>query len=258
MSIDATQTDAGRTEERIRHYPVAGLYNLRDTGGYRAERGTTRWGKLFRSDALHRIDEEGRGLLARLGVTDIVDLRGNDERSSSPSLLDGLPAQVHHLPVFDDAAPAAQAGGRIGLVEIYDHMIDERGTNLVAAIRVIADSAPDDAVLVHCTAGKDRTGLVVALALLAAGVDRDDVVADYALTAERLSGEWAETMLARFDRPDVELTPELVELITQSPAPVLEALLDRIDNEYGSVAGYLQAHGLTDDELARLTASLID
>ncbi|MFP3381581.1 tyrosine-protein phosphatase, partial [Bacillus sp. SIMBA_069] len=70
------------------------------------------------------------------------------------------------------------------------------GTQLATAVRLIADSG-EDPVLVHCTAGKDRTGLVVALALLAAGVDREDVVADYAQTADNLAGPWADAMLER-------------------------------------------------------------
>lgn len=252
-------TDAPSAEQRgpVRHHRVSGLYNLRDTGGYRAGDATSRWGKLFRSDALHRIDEEGRARLADLGVAHVVDLRGGDERLTAPSALDGLAARVHHLPVFDDAAPARQAGARIGLVEVYDHMVDERGAHLASAIRVIAEAGDDEAVLVHCTAGKDRTGLVVAFALLAAGVDRDEVVADYAATSANLAGEWADAMLTAFTGRGQELTPEIVELVTASPAPVMEAVLERIDHEHGSIREYLRRQGLTDGELDRLTRALV-
>lgn len=242
----------------VRRHVVPGLYNLRDTGGYRAATGTSRWGKLLRSDALHRIDDAGRARLAELRVTHVVDLRGADERTAAPSALDGLAARVHHLPVFDDAAPAAQAAKLAALAPVYDHMVDERGPQLASAIRVIADAAPDEAVLVHCTAGKDRTGLVVAFALRAAGVEREDVVADYAATAENLRGEWADAMLRGLAERGIEPTPAIVELIADSPAAVVEALLDRIDDEYGSMAGYLQAQGLTADDLDRLTAALVE
>ncbi|HCM51314.1 MAG TPA: protein-tyrosine-phosphatase, partial [Microbacterium sp.] len=179
----ASSPDAATAAPRERRHAVAGLYNLRDTGGYRAAGGTSRWGKLLRSDALHRIDATGRDRLAEIGVAHIIDLRGGDERATAPSAVDGLEVTVHHLPVFDDADPAAQATTHVGLVPVYDHIVDERGAQLVDAIRVIIAADDDDAVLVHCTAGKDRTGLVVAFALAAAGVDRDDVVADYAATA---------------------------------------------------------------------------
>ncbi|MCT1639899.1 tyrosine-protein phosphatase [Dietzia cinnamea] len=254
----ASSPDAATAAPRERRHAVAGLYNLRDTGGYRAAGGTSRWGKLLRSDALHRIDATGRDRLAEIGVAHIIDLRGGDERATAPSAVDGLEVTVHHLPVFDDADPAAQATTHVGLVPVYDHIVDERGAQLVDAIRVIIAADDDDAVLVHCTAGKDRTGLVVAFALAAAGVDRDDVVADYAATAENLRGEWSDAMTAVFEQRGIELTAGMVELITESPAEVLEALLERIDREHGSISAYLLAHGLTPTELERLTAVLID
>jgi protein-tyrosine phosphatase len=254
----ASSPDAATAAPRERRHAVAGLYNLRDTGGYRAAGGTSRWGKLLRSDALHRIDATGRDRLAEIGVAHIIDLRGGDERATAPSAVDGLEVTVHHLPVFDDADPAAQATTHVGLVPVYDHIVDERGAQLVDAIRVIIAADDDDAVLVHCTAGKDRTGLVVAFALAAAGVDRDDVVADYAATAENLRGEWSDAMTAVFEQRGIELTAGIVELITESPAEVLEALLERIDREHGSISAYLLAHGLTPTELERLTAVIID
>jgi protein-tyrosine phosphatase len=254
----ASSPDAATAAPRERRHAVAGLYNLRDTGGYRAAGGTSRWGKLLRSDALHRIDATGRDRLAEIGVAHIIDLSGGDERATAPSAVDGLEVTVHHLPVFDDADPAAQATTHVGLVPVYDHIVDERGAQLVDAIRVIIAADDDDAVLVHCTAGKDRTGLVVAFALAAAGVDRDDVVADYAATAENLRGEWSDAMTAVFEQRGIELTAGMVELITESPAEVLEALLERIDREHGSISAYLLAHGLTPTELERLTAVIID
>lgn len=254
----ASSPDAATAAPRERRHAVAGLYNLRDTGGYRAAGGTSRWGKLLRSDALHRIDATGRDRLAEIGVAHIIDMRGGDERATAPSAVDGLEVTVHHLPVFDDADPAAQATTHVGLVPVYDHIVDERGAQLVDAIRVIIAADDDDAVLVHCTAGKDRTGLVVAFALAAAGVDRDDVVADYAATAENLRGEWSDAMTAVFEQRGIELTAGMVELITESPAEVLEALLERIDREHGSISAYLLAHGLTPTELERLTAVIID
>lgn len=241
----------------VRHHSTPGVYNLRDTGGYRAESGTSRWGKLFRSDALHLLDEPGRDLLTELGIAHVIDLRSTDERRSAPNALHGLEVQVHHLPVSDDAAPTALASLQLGLAPIYDRMVDERGTQLADAIRVIAAADDDEAVLVHCTAGKDRTGLVIAFALSAVGVDRDNVVADYAQTAQNLRGEWAERTLAGLRDGGRELTPQVVEVVTTSPADILDTLLNRIERQYGSVRGYLAAHGLSDPDLDRLTAVLV-
>ncbi len=123
-------------------------------------------------------------------------------------------------------------------------------------MRLIAESG-DDAVLVHCTAGKDRTGLVVALALLAAGVDRAEVVADYALTSANLAGPWADAMLARMREAGAEIGPDLEEIVTASPAELMEAVIARWDAEWGSPSGYLRAYGFTDADLAALTAALL-
>lgn len=240
---------------RPRKHEITGLHNFRDTGGYTAATGTTRWGRLFRSDALHRIDDTGAAALAELGITDVVDLRGSAERESAPNRLDGL--TVHHLPVFDDADPSSQLTADVSLETVYDHIIDHRGEAIARAVAVIADAA-DGGVLIHCTAGKDRTGLVIALALLAVGVDRTEVIADYAATEEHLAGEWAETMIAAVTSRGVELSADTLALITASPAALLEKLLDRIEAEYGSAAGYLSAHGITAEQLDRLTTALID
>lgn len=241
----------------VRSHKTPGVYNLRDTGGYRAQGSSSRWGRLFRSDALHLLDDSGRELLTELRIAHIVDLRGSEERATAPSNVSGLNLTVHHLPVFDAAAPGSQLDIGGGLARIYNQIVDERGTSLVAAIRVIVEAAEDEAVLVHCTAGKDRTGLVIAFALSAVGVDREEVVADYAQTANNLRGEWAERMLARYRGEGGLLTTGTVEVITDSPAPVLSALLERVDRQYGSVRAYLEAHGMTADELSRLRATLV-
>lgn len=241
----------------VRRRELAGVSNLRDIGGYPAGEGISRWGTLFRSDALHRLDDAGRAALGEFGIAHIVDLRGGAERAEAPSALAGLGVTVHHVPVFDDADPAVMATTHVRLDSVYDHMVDDRGGQLAAAVRIIADAAPGAAVLVHCTAGKDRTGLVVAFALCAAGIDRAAVVEDYAATAANLRGAWADEMLAGLADRGFAPTPEVVALVTASPADLLERLLDRIDAEHGSMDAYLRAQGLTDDELARLRAALV-
>lgn len=240
-----------------RRYELGGIYNLRDTGGYSAATGTTKWGKLLRSDALHRLDDAGRERLAELGLAHVIDLRGVAEREAAQSLLGGLAVNQHHLAAFDEANPVAQVSLDLSLAELYDAIIEKRGDWLADVVRVIANSADDEAVLVHCTAGKDRTGLVIALALAAAGVDRAEIVADYALTEANLRGEWSESMVSMIEAGGVVMTPQLLELVSASPAEVMEGILARIDRDYGSAADYLLAHGLTDDELRMLTAQLI-
>lgn len=247
----------GAPGARLRLHTVPGVYNLRDTGGYAAAEGTTRWQKLLRSDGLHRLGDGAHVQLTQLGVAHVLDLRSSGERAAYPSRLDGLDAIVHHVPIFESAEPTALAANTTGLASVYDRIVDQHGTRLAEALRVILSVGDAEAVLVHCTAGKDRTGIVVGFALAAVGVAVEDVAADYALTAANLAGAWADEMLASVQRRGHVLTDGIVELVTASPAPVMAALLVRVSLEYGSVAQYLRAHGLTEDELGLLQRSLV-
>src|SRR6185436_9770532 len=113
-------------------------------------------------------------------------------------------------------------------------------------------------VVVHCTAGKDRTGIVVALTLLAVGVDRDAVIEDYARTEGNLAGEWLEDMVTMIGRYGVPDTPELRVLMGGSPREALEGVIETVERAHGSTREYLLASGLTLHELAALEALLID
>ncbi len=245
-----------------RHIVLDGTYNLRDTGGYPAApegdaAGTTRWGVLLRSDALHRLTDADLTALAGRGIRHVVDLRDDTEVRSAPSRLDGLDVEVQHLPVFAGAAPQALLGGSIGLEQLYDAMVDEHGPNLARAVAAIART-DGGAVIVHCTAGKDRTGLVVALALRAVGVPLDVVATDYAASAGHLAGDWADAALAAVAALGHDVPAEVVDLVTASPAPLVASLLARLEAEHGSVADYLLARGATADDLGRLRALLVE
>lgn len=242
------------TTERL--HPIAGTYNLRDTGGYPAATGTTRWGKLFRSDALHQLTDDSRDALTELGVTVVVDLRDATELASAPSRLDGLPVKVVHTPIYTGAALTTGLSD-ITLEGLYERIVAEYGKNLALAVRYIAHSG-DGAVLVHCTAGKDRTGLVVALALRAAGVSSDAVIADYAATEANLRGEWVDAMLERMLASGIPANAELENIISASPPALIAGVLDRIDHEFGSAEGYLLAHGLADADIELLRTVLVE
>ncbi|GAB3561343.1 hypothetical protein GCM10027405_12980 [Arthrobacter alkaliphilus] len=242
---------------RNRPYPVEGTYNFRSTGGYAAAQGqaaarTVREGKLYRSDALHGLTDAGRLQFSELGIRLVIDLRDRTELAKSPSNLDGLAVTTKHNPIFEEGNVPGTAEITT-LSHIYRLMVQDHAQRLANAIRLIANSGTDP-VLVHCTAGKDRTGLVIALALLAAGVDRGQVILDYIASEENLRGEWSEAMMAAAaSHPNLAgIGEELREIISASPAAVLETTLDLVDEMYGSATGLLQAHGFSDDDLARL------
>ena len=240
------------TAQRI---PIAGTYNFRDVGGYPVDGGVTRPGKLFRADALGRLGQEGREGLRELGIRIVIDLRDDFEVEALPDDLDGLDVDVLRLPVFEGSGESASSIGST-IVDLYEKIVFQHTEVVVRALREIADTggAP---VVVHCTAGKDRTGIVIALALLAVGVDRETVLADYELSEENLAGPWIEGMLALVRGYGVQVTPDLRVILGGSPREALETTIDRIEQRADSVRAYLLDAGLDEFELVRLRSVLV-
>ena len=232
---------------------IVGALNFRDVGGLPAGRTRTRPGVLFRSGNLAHLTDEGRAALGRLGVRRIVDLRADEEVAAEPSRVAGLDLDTVRLPLFLGSA-ASFFIDDITLPQMYRGLVDGAPTRIVAVARSVIEARP---VLVHCTVGKDRTGVAVALLLAAAGVDRTAVVADYARTETLLPPERNARVVAllRSAHPHAR---NLEQLATRSPASVMHDLLADIDERFGSAAGYLRSHGLSTDEIGALRRTLID
>lgn len=234
---------------------IEGTHNFRSVAGYIAGPRRVREGGLYRSDALHRLANTGRADFRELGIVRVIDLRGTDELRAAPSALDSSSVEIIHHPIFD-AVGIPETGGSPSLDGVYRHIIETRAERLAGAVSLIAD-APVGGVLVHCTAGKDRTGLVVAAALAAVGVDRGQIVADYAASAGNLAGDWAERMIGSARASYGELDDGTIELLLASPADSMERALDAIEGTFGSVHGMLAGHGLGDDQFERLERRLL-
>jgi protein-tyrosine phosphatase len=240
-----------------RHLPLQGTYNVRDVGGYATvDGGRTRWGTLLRSDALHRLDVDGRERLRTLGVRTIVDLRDEWERTNFPDALGHLDARVAWTPLFPDIRrPTATMRGDWTLLDVYMDAVERIGDRLAAAIAELCRPGSLPA-LVHCTAGKDRTGLVTALALSAVGVPDRDVCEDFALSARYLRGSFLDEARARAvasgageDRLWIQYAAE-----PEWMASALQHVCDR----HGDARGYLRDHGLSDQELDALRDALVE
>ncbi|MDR2372988.1 MAG: tyrosine-protein phosphatase [Bifidobacteriaceae bacterium] len=235
---------------------VPGAHNWRGIGGYPAGPGRfTRGGVLFRSAGLAELTAQGRRALADLGLRAVIDLRSPDEAAAAPSAIGGLGLEVHSMPLFDAAAPDSQVLAPARLEDIYWQLIELSGARLAAVIHQIA-TGPNP-VVVHCTAGKDRTGVVVALALEAVGVERAATIADYAASEANLAGAWFDAVSARYARAGVDpstLAPHLLA----SPASLMMAVLEHLDRAHGGAAAYLLANGLTPAALASLQDRLVE
>lgn len=228
--------------------PVPGTYNFREV----APAGIRR-GRLFRSDAIDRLGESGRSELAAQGIRLVVDLRTDDEAARQPDDLDGCGIDLVRAPLFTGSV-ASMIPQDLDLAATYRLMVDGAAPAIAAALGAIAEAS--GGVLVHCTAGKDRTGVVVALALAVAGVDREAIVADYGRSEELLAGEWSEAMLARVAAHGVEPTPQLVELMTRSPEGAIRGVFATIDAEHGGLEAYLDAAGFDEAARERLRTAL--
>lgn len=235
---------------------LEGTHNFRSTAGYPAAAGRVREGGLFRSDALHRLGDGGRRGFAEHGISRVIDLRDDEELRHAPSALGPRDAETVHHPIFGSGAGLPAVSGAYSIDSVYRHIVEHRADRVAGAVRLIAD-APEGGVLVHCTAGKDRTGIVVASALTAVGVSRAQVLADYAASGGNLAGEWADRMLAGAEERFGELDDEIRELMIGSPADAMDRTLDLIDDLYGGVDRMLLQHGLDDEALDRLQRRLV-
>ncbi len=236
---------------------VDGTHNFRDTGGYPASGGTTRRGQLYRSDSLSGVTAAGAGDLAALRIGVVIDLRSPLERSQDHSR-SVLPGALHvWLPIHGGSRSSiVVTDGVISLEALYRQVVIDSAWTIATAVSIIADSGPQP-VLVHCTAGKDRTGIVVALALEAAGVDRTAVVADYTQSALNLDGAWINEAMSAMVSGGVPISPRLFEALGGSPDHAMSGLLAGLDEQYGSVAGYLMAHGFLEESVEMLRAKLV-
>lgn len=257
---------------------IEGCYNFRDTGGLPLQGGgATRSGVLYRSDALSNLTQAGLDEFARTEVGVIVDFRTPQEREAGPDRVPQTrPFQMVELPFLEGAMsdmakqfmgsgstpPSPEAISQAmrsmpSLGDLYIGILEHGATELAQVARLIAASTDDapTAVLVHCTAGKDRTGVATALMLDAVGTERQAIVDNYAESAQNLAGPWTDGMLQSIAAMGVPVTPELKTLGTGSPPEEIEKALAWVD-AHGGAADYLRSGGLTDAELTALRARL--
>ncbi len=256
--------------------PLEGAVNVRDLGGLPTDDGArTAPGRLLRADNLQGLTPaDVRRLVDDLGVRTVVDLRTTVEvDKEGPGPLTAEPRVSHrHLSLYpesgrmtdveaDSVLPWQTDWGRAGAADAdadnptvgyYLAYLRHRPDSVVEAVRTMAE--PGGAVLVHCAAGKDRTGVVVALALAAAGVSRDAVVADYVATGYRLEAVLARLLASPTYAADLDGTPADVH----RPRPqTMQRFLELLDERFGGPAGWLAAVGFSTDELAALRRRLV-
>jgi protein-tyrosine phosphatase len=250
---------------------LEGAVNVRDLGGLPGEDGRqTVGGRLLRADNLQDLTPaDVARLVDDIGVTTVVDLRSSAElEHEGAAPLDAVPGVRHaHHPVLPELGSATDAIAEALLTRIrrdksrfpddptcghYLGYLDDRPDQVVAALRSIARD--QGAALVHCAAGKDRTGVVVALALTAAGVRPDAVIADYAATGDRVEAILGRLRRSRTYGKDIDRQPVVAHLARPE---TMAAFLEQMDVRYGGVVSWLADHGFGDDDLRMLRVKLL-
>lgn len=231
-----------------RAIPFVQVFNFRDLGGYPTRDGRrVAWRRLFRSDDLSRLTAEDADRFATLGIRTVIDLRRPTEIAELGRIPDFPGIDYRHIHLVHQLWPPSEhteAAGRAAyLLERYREMSVEAGDGIGAALCLLAeaDAAP---LVVHCIAGKDRTGIVAALTLYLLGVDEETIARDYALS------ESADAAIrAALGREPSRLPA--------SPAASMHGLLTDLRERHGSVEGYVKSIGVTDDHIAALRAHLL-
>jgi protein-tyrosine phosphatase len=242
--------------EWTRRLAWEGLLNARDLGGYPTADGRqTRWGAVVRSDSPASLTPAGRLALLDYRVRSIVDLRLPGEVAAHPNPFaepDTHGVAYTNVSFLDPAAPPPEDDD-IRLADDYKGMLD-RFRGPVAAVMAAIANAPEGGVLIHCAAGKDRTGLIAALLLGLVGVAPETIAADYALTAECLrprNEAWLEN-----GPGDRDERAALLARFAPTGEVMLE-VLDDLSERYGGVEPYLLEAGVTAADIARLRARLL-
>ena len=242
--------------EYTRFIPLHGCINFRDLGGYRASNGrTVKWRRLFRSDSVHLMSSQDVDhVYQTLGVVTLIDLRNAAEvqREGGNGALPSS-ARYHHLPFLEQHgitpfSPSEDPADR--LAEIYLWILANSGTLVAGALNVLAQGGHLPAVF-HCTAGKDRTGILAAVVLSALGVEDEVIMADYLLTNQTMDllFERLRAIPGNGQRPRASF---------EAQPRAMEEFLSALRHQYGGAESFLKAHGVSQATIDRLRMALLE
>lgn len=261
---------------------LEGADNVRDLGGLPTTDGrAVQPRRLIRSDSLQALsDADVRRLVDEVGVRAVADLRTDVEVTlEGPGPMTREPqVAIRHFSLFPEAGdhtdavavddadgpvvlpwqtrerPETQDERRRGAAGVYLSYLEDRADSILAALRLVAYS--DGATVIHCAAGKDRTGVVVALALAEVGVEPAAIVADYARSAERVEATLTRLAGRRTYATDIIRD---VDFDRHKPQPAtMERMLAAMDEMHGGASAWLRARGWTETDAAALRKRLLD
>ena len=240
-----------------RHIRFEAVFNFRDLGGYLTWGGqTVAWRRLFRSSELHHMTSHDIiRLREEIRLRSVIDLRR--PRQPKPfSPLDEIGVEYYNIPLIErDNDPENVSQDFSNMGEVYSYLVrnKEFGRRVIEALEIIAE--PDNLPLVfHCSAGKDRTGVLTAIVLGILGVTNEDIIEDYTMTApymKELINRWNN------DPKSAEVLKNIPEYLLEASPESMAFLLSTLKREYGSVRGYVEANEAEVSLIHRLEAALL-
>lgn len=243
--------------ENMKRIPFEHLYNCRDLGGYACEDGMVGWHKLYRAEAPCNLTAKEWEQMWEMGVRTMIDLRSPMEQKLAPYEAPGGIRQISYP--LQQYELQLEAGSRLNeeeLIELakasfgeslsvgYEKMVTDAPERIVHLLELIADGLQRGAVLYHCSAGKDRTGVLSAMIYLLCGVDFMDIVADYQVSSA-YQGK----------NPLYDNIPEELRSYIATPPETMEGFLRKAAE--GNYVGLLMEHGLSAETAAELRRNLI-
>src|SRR3954447_617562 len=246
---------------------LRGAPNFRDLGGHpTTDGGIVRPGLVFRSGALHRLTTDDLATLAALRLRAVFDLRSDEERAARPSVLpEGI--RCESIPILGEASRTRELGlvivdGRLAdapddfLEQVYADMVEVAAPTFGRLFTMLAADAGLPAVI-HCSIGKDRTGIASALLLSAIGVADTHILDDYELTSRHYTDREVARLQERLDASGVSV--ERYRSVFGAPRRAMEATLASVREQYGSVEGYhSEGAGLDRQVLRNLRERLVE
>ena len=221
---------------------IKNLMNIRDLGGYITSSGKkTKYGMLIRSDVPYNLEEKETKEILDLGITTVIDFRTKVEINKKPCIFSNMEnIEYYNFPMLGgDKMPPSEDLIAPG----YFNMIEDKKT-IYNIMKVIANSK--DGVLYHCSAGKDRTGVISALILSLVGVNKEEILEDYFIS-------WGN--IKRLVDELIRKNPDFV--VFENRKEYIDDFLNMLLAKYGSVRGYLMDIGLTKEEIERISRKLI-
>lgn len=232
--------------------PLEGAHNVRDLGGYTTKDGKTTKNHVFlRGDSLNGLTKEDRAFLDQYGVRFVIDVRSKKETILKPDHIDKKNMKSINVPLFDQIQSTLLKGKMPdSMSEMYIGLVEESKSGLKEIFERMAQE--EGVVLYHCTAGKDRTGIITMVVLRLAGVDDATILADYAISEVN--------MKETFNRQSEMVKAagvQVPEYVFESKPEFMQKLIEHMDQAYGSIENYLKDIGLSEEMIEQLKNKIV-